>query len=254
MSDPSPTPPPPEPPPVTSPKLVVLLPVHNEVDVVARVAREWLAVLDDLQVPYRLQFRNDGSTDGTQEALEHLRHPCLEIHSARNRGHGPTILRGYKAAMERAPWVFQTDSDGELPAQTFPEFWAAREKADLVVGFRTGRSASWPRRALSAGARSLVALLFGRGLRDVNCPYRLMRSSAFFRLMDRLPEDTFAPNVILSGYSRRSRLRVVEKPVPFTPRQSGKDSLPTARLFRVALACTRQLLAFRFRRENSPAP
>lgn len=239
-------------PPVVSPNLIVVLPVYNEEAVAARVAREWLDVLDKLDTPYRLQFRDDGSVDGTRAALEGVKHPCLEIHSARNRGHGPTILRAYRAGMERAPWVFQTDSDGELPAAAFPEFWAAREQADLVVGWRTGRSGSLPRRAMSAAARALLAPLFGRGPRDVNCPYRLMRSSAFFDLMDRLPEDTFAPNVILTGYSRRAGLRVVEKPVPFTPRASGEDSLPPARLLGISLLCARQVIAFRFRRPADP--
>lgn len=244
------SPSPPSPPPVSTPHLIVVLPVYNEEEAVENVARDWLRILDGLEVPYRLQFWNDGSTDGTLTVLEGIRHPCLEIRTARNRGHGPTILRAYKAAMRRAPWVFQTDSDGELPADAFPDFWAERERADLVIGIRTRRGGPWSRRLVTTGARTLLALVFGRGITDANCPYRLMRGTAYFALMDELPEDTFAPNVILSGYSVRSNLRIRERPVPYTPRQTGRGSIRTSRLFGIAWTCVRQTLAFRFRKSR----
>jgi glycosyltransferase involved in cell wall biosynthesis len=239
--------------PVSTPQLIVVLPVYNEEQAATAVAGDWLRVLESLNIPFRLQFCNDGSTDGTLQALEAIRHPCLEIRSARNRGHGPTILRAYRSAMERAPWVFQTDSDGELPADAFPDFWAAREDSDLVIGMRTGRDGPWPRRVVTAGARLMLSLLFGRGIHDANCPYRLMRSPAFYPLMDQLPEDTFAPNVILSGYSLRSGLRIRELPVPFSPRRHGEGSIRTRRLTGIAWTCIRQTLAFRFRKPAAPS-
>jgi glycosyltransferase involved in cell wall biosynthesis len=227
--------------------VVVVMPVYNEEGVIRQVVEEWLQMLDSLGAPYRLQIWNDGSTDGTETALKTLKHPCLEVKTAKNRGHGPTILRAYKAAAERAPWVFQTDSDGELPAEVFPSFWAEREQMDLVIGIRTGRNGPLIRRLISVGSRTVIRLLFGRGPRDVNCPYRLIRSSAFFSLLDRLPEDTFAPNLLIAGHAGREQLRTKEIPVPFTPRTAGVPSIRRWKLLRAAFRCTRQTLAFRFR-------
>jgi glycosyltransferase involved in cell wall biosynthesis len=240
--------------PITTPKLIVILPVYNEADVISDVAHEWLSMLDGLDIPYRLQLCNDGSTDGTAEVLATLKHASLETQTARNRGHGPTILRAYRAAMERAPWVFQCDSDGELPASSFPQFWAAREKTDLVIGRRIHRGGPLSRRSITFTLRVLLRLLFGKGITDGNCPYRLIRSTPFFPLMDQLPEDTFAPNVLLSGFSLRNRLRIRELPVPFTPRQTGTCSIQKWKLLKAAFRSATQTLAFRFRKPPSPEP
>lgn len=231
-------------------ELIVIMPVYNEVEMIGTVAREWLAVLDQLNMPYRLHIANDGSTDRTQEVLEQLSHPSLEISHARNRGHGPTILRAYRVAAGRAAWIFQTDSDGELPASAFPEFWKKRHQADLIIGSRTQRQAPFSRRLITGSLRVLLLCLYGRGIRDANCPYRLMRSEAFRPLFDQLPEDTFAPNILISGYSIRRKRRILELPVPHQPRQSGECSIQKLGLLKAALRSARQTVAFRFRRRT----
>ncbi len=231
-----------------APELIVVMPVYNERDVIARVAAEWLDMLDGLDVPYRLLLRNDGSRDDTADVLNALSHASLEVAHAPNRGHGPTILRACREAAARAPWIFQTDSDGELPAATFPAFWAEREKADLLIGIRIDRESPWSRRLITSVLRLILRLLFGKGIHDGNCPYRLMRSKAFQPLFDSLPEDTFAPNVLVSGFALRQKLRILELPVPHTSRTTGVCSIRKLKLLRAALKAARQTLAYRFRR------
>lgn len=231
---------------VSLPQLIVIMPVYNEEEVIEQVAHEWLAMLDKLNVSYRLHIANDGSHDRTQDVLDHLSHPSLEISHARNRGHGPTVLRAYRVACGRSPWIFQTDSDGELSAAAFPEFWKRREQADLLIGRRLDRVAPLSRRIITANLRFMLLGLFGCGIHDGNCPYRLMRSDAFRALFDLLPEDTFAPNVLISAYTARKKLRILELPVPYQPRQTGECSIQKGRLFKAAVRSGRQLLAFRF--------
>lgn len=233
--------------PLAQPHLVVVMPVYNEEGIIRQVAEEWLAVLDELQEPYRLQIWNDGSKDQTEAELKKLHHPSLEIKTAKNRGHGPTILRAYKAAAERSSWIFQTDSDGELPASSFPSFWAERDKQDLIIGIRTNRGGPLARQMVTQVSRLITHLFFGGGPTDVNCPYRLMRSSSFFALLDRVPEDTFAPNLLISGHAGRAKLRIKELPVPFSPRTTGVASIRRWKLFKAAVRSTVQTLSFRFR-------
>ncbi|MEX2607734.1 MAG: glycosyltransferase family 2 protein [Kiritimatiellia bacterium] len=232
---------------ITPPELIVVMPVYNEAEVVESVVHEWLKMLDGLNVSYRLQVCDDGSTDQTAGVLDHLSHPSLEIHHARNRGHGPTVLRAFKVAASRSPWIFQTDSDGEIPASAFPEFWQARKQADFVVGFRENRISPPDRQIITSVLRGIMWLLFGRRLRDGNCPYRLMRSETFRPLFDQLPEDSFAPNVLISGFSVLDRLRILELSVPHHPRQTGVCSIRKLKLLRAALLSARQTLSFRMR-------
>lgn len=232
---------------VSVPDLIVVMPVYNEAEIVATVVSEWLRTLDALEISYRLNIRDDGSADNTAAVLDQLSHPSLEVVHARNRGHGPAILRAYRAAAERSPWVFQTDSDGELPAASFPAFWEQRQRHDMVVGIRTGRRGPWSRHAVTLVLRWMTRLLFGPGVADANCPYRLLRTGAFRPLFDQLPEDTFAPNVLISGYSLRRRLRIGQLEVPHTPRATGACSIRKGKLLKAALRSARQTLAFRFR-------
>jgi glycosyltransferase involved in cell wall biosynthesis len=231
---------------VSTPEVILVFPVYNEGEVIAKVTDEWLKVLDGLAISYRLCLCNDGSTDNTQEVLDGLSHPSLEIQHAKNRGHGPTILRAYRAAAERAAWVFQCDSDGEVPAEAFPEFWKKRHEADLVIGTRQNRKDVWIRALITKTLRFVNLCLFGKGITDVNCPYRLMRSDAFRPLFDSAPEDTFAPNVLISAFAVRNRLRIQTLPVEHICRQTGKVSIQGWSLVRAVVKATRQTLSYRF--------
>jgi hypothetical protein len=96
---------------------------------------------------------------------------------------------------------------------------------------------------LTAGARSAVYLLFGRGPTDVNVPYRLFRRDALRRLTAHIPETTFAPNVVLSGLVARHRIRFAEVPVPARPRPLGQTTLAGLKTARVAWRAARETLA-----------
>lgn len=219
------------------------MPVYNEAAAIEGVVRQWTGALDSLGIDYELRIYNDGSRDETAARLDALARQVTRmrvVHHA-NRGHGPTILRGYAEAT--GVWVFQTDSDDEIPARAFPDVWAQREQADIVLGVRTGRTSDGVRRLLSRGAASMVRLLFGARVRDVNVPFRLVRRDALQRMLPRIPPDTFAPNVIMSGLTARDGLRVVEVPVPAQPRATGQTSLLGWKVIKAGSRAARQTLA-----------
>src|SRR5437660_1272341 len=83
---------------------------------------------------------------------------------------------------------------------------ARRANYDLLLGCRKDRRSSPARRVITAGSRTAVALLFGRGLWDVNTPYRLIRTSALPPMLARISPTTFAPNVIIAGLAVRDGL------------------------------------------------
>ena len=216
------------------PELTVVIPVFCEAEHIADVLETWRSTLDSLQIDYILCLYDDGSSDGTLEILERLarEHARIEVESRENRGHGPTIREGYERA--RGRWVFQVDSDGEIAPDHFPALWTRREGYDLLLGCRHRSSPPPSRRLVTMMSRVTVRLLFGRGIRDVNSPYRLMRRSSLEALLPRIPVDAFAPNVILSGLVIRDGLRVFEHEVPLQSRASGHSSLAGRRLWRGA--------------------
>jgi dolichol-phosphate mannosyltransferase len=219
---------------VSAPELSVVMPVYNEEAAVAGVLGSWLGMLDALGADYELRAYNDGSTDGTGGRLRELAagHPRLVVLEHPNRGHGPTVLRGYREAL--GEWVFQVDSDDEMPPEPFGELWARRAGHDLLLGVRAGRASPPARRAVSWSARAAVSLLFGPGLADVNTPYRLMRRSCLEAMLRNIPPDTFAPNVAISGLAVRWGLRIGQFPVAHRPRRTGQVSIAKWRLWRAA--------------------
>ena len=217
--------------------LCAVMPVYNEEEIVGSVTEDWLGVLDGLGIRYELVAIVDGATDASEEVLRAVaeRQPRLVVDAKPNSGHGPTILRGYRRGVVTADWVFQTDSDDEMPADAFSELWELRHNADAVIGIRTNRNQSLGRRAISRLARLTARRAFGCRLADVNCPYRLMRSTTLAPLLAPIPDDTFAPNVVLSGMLSRSGARLAEVPVPHQDRTTGEVSILGMRAVRAAV-------------------
>jgi glycosyltransferase involved in cell wall biosynthesis len=226
-------------------ELSLVVPAWNEAAAIAAVVAEWRTVLDGLGVSWELRLYDDGSTDGTAELLAPLAaaEPRLVVIHQTNRGHGPTVLRGYREA--RGAWIAQADGDGEIPAAAFPDLWRAREGADMVLGSRQGRTQPLSRRLLTAGARRAVRLLAGSAPADVNCPFRLLRAAACGPLFTLLGADAAVPNVTLAALAVARGLTLREVPVPHVGRRAGQSSLGPARVVRLATAATGELLRLR---------
>jgi hypothetical protein len=100
---------------------------------------------------------------------------------------------------------------------------------------------------LTWGSRAVIGLLFGRRVRDVNCPYRLMRARALAPVIAGIPGDTFAPNLLVAGAFSRSGAPLAEVPIPHQPRQTGKVSLVKLGILKAGVRSFWQTLNYRLR-------
>lgn len=229
-----------------STELAVVMPVYNEEAIIAEVLRSWTRELEHLQIPFQILALNDGSKDHTADVLATFRHDSrITVINKKNSGHGPTILEGYRRAVELAPWVFQIDSDNEMRPEYFEPFWAQREQYDALFGMRANRAQALPRRVMSAGSRLAVRMRFGfGGVCDVNVPYRLMRSDLLRPMLDKIPATTFAPNVLIAGAFRRMGARIFNRPVPYEFRKTGTVSLASMKLIKISTRSLWQTLRY----------
>lgn len=215
--------------------LTVIMPVYNEEAYIVPVVQSWHAMLTNLKIDFRIVALNDGSSDNTLQILQSMAQlPELVIVDKPNSGHGPTILAGYARAISEAEWIFQVDSDDEMPPDDFPAFWAQRGAADFLFGVRAGRKQNLGRRLIS-----LVSLMVVRGagaaaVRDVNVPFRLMRRECLAAILPCIPAATFAPNLIIAGLASRGGCRIVNIPVTCRPRKSDSVSLGGLRVWKAA--------------------
>ena len=206
--------------------VAVVIPVFNEEKLIGECINEWLNVLDSVNLNYEILIIDDGSSDATISIVERYGdNQNIELIIKQNEGHGPTILAGYKRAVGIAEWVFQADSDNEISPNQFSALWSRRQGQDAVIAWRQGRDQTTVRRLVTFFARVTTKVLFRCHLRDVNIPFRLIRSETLTILLEKIPSDTFAPNIALSGALSLMNYQVEECPVIFNERIVGESSL-----------------------------
>lgn len=206
--------------------VAVVIPVFNEEKLIGECINEWLNVLDSVNLNYEILIIDDGSSDATISIVERYRdNQNIQLIIKQNEGHGPTILAGYKRAVGIAEWVFQADSDNEISPNQFSALWSRRQGQDAVIAWRQGRNQTTVRRLVTFFARVTTKVLFRCHLRDVNIPFRLIRSETLTILLEKIPSDTFAPNIALSGALSLMNYQVEECPVIFNERIVGESSL-----------------------------
>jgi glycosyltransferase involved in cell wall biosynthesis len=236
-------------------ELLLVMPVYNEEACIAGVVASWRDTLAGLGIDFGMIVLNDGSRDGTMERLARFRDdPRVEVVDKPNSGHGPTILTGYGMAVDRAEWVFQVDSDNEMPPAHFGALWARRGEFDALFGTRAGRVQGAGRKLISLVSRATASAMFGRGVTDVNTPYRLIRAGLLAPIVRAIPGDTFAPNILVSALLAAGGARILNLPVPHEGRKTGTVSIVRWRLWSAAFRAFRQIVRFRFGPKGRPAP
>ncbi|OFZ23077.1 MAG: hypothetical protein A2202_08130 [Bdellovibrionales bacterium RIFOXYA1_FULL_36_14] len=227
--------------------LKIVMPVYNEELNIEKVIVDWITELRKLKISFQLFAYNDGSKDATREKLEQLKlkHSELIAIHKENSGHGPTLLTGYQ---DRTPteWIFQVDSDDEMSPEYFHLLWNERKNYDFLIGYRTNRHSPLPRKIISFISRFTVTLLYGGSVYDVNSPYRLFKAEFFDKLITKIPSDTFAPNVILSGLASHYHARCKSFDIPHSDRKLGEVSIKKWKLLKAAMKSFYQTILYRF--------
>lgn len=229
-------------------ELVVIIPVYNEEKIISTVIHDWNSELERLGINYLIKVYNDGSKDNTKEVLEKISSEfpeTVQIINKKNSGHGPTILEGYLNNLH-AKWMFQVDSDNEMQAKHFNSLWKHREQFDFLIGERINRKNTMVRGIMTNISNQVIGKYYGKGLTDVNCPYRLMRTEHFTDVINSIPTNTFAPNLIISGMSLKKGLRIKQVPIEFIERSTGESSLNSdfIKLLKIAYQSFQETISF----------
>ncbi|HEU5278589.1 MAG TPA: glycosyltransferase family 2 protein [Gaiellaceae bacterium] len=158
-----------------SPRLSVLVPVHNE-------ERTLPALLDAVEARpevYELVIVDDGSTDATAEILvaREFRVPAQVIHHSTNRGKGSAIRTAIAAASGDVAVI--QDADLEYDPADLPSLLAPLERqgVDVVFGTRSFSSHSAYSFWFVMGNKAVTLwnnVLFNSYLSDLETCYKLM--------------------------------------------------------------------------------
>jgi dolichol-phosphate mannosyltransferase len=166
-------------------ELSVVVPVKDEAANAGPLAREIAAALAG-EKPHEIIFVDDGSSDGTADALIALKSeiPALRVlRHSRNLGQSRGIWSGVKAA--RGNVIITLDGDGQNDPADIPKLLRlleAEPSVGLVSGVRTKRKDTLSRRLASRFGNGFRNWMLKDGAADTGCGLKAIRREAFLAL------------------------------------------------------------------------
>ncbi len=199
------------------PDISIIIPLFNEVDNVAPLARQVLDAVRDERRPVELVLVDDASTDGTWEQIMAAHQADSRVRGlrhARNGGQSAALWTGFRAS--QAPIIATLDGDLQNDPADLPRLLAGLGQNDLVCGMRLARQDNFVRRASSRIARAARKTVIGVDFRDTGCGFRAFKRSVLEPLFAFNGFHRFMP--VLAHYTGA---RVCEIPVNHRQRIAG---------------------------------
>ncbi len=211
----------------------VVVPVYNEIGSLPELYRRVREVMQGLGEPWELVLVDDGSSDGSTEAILQLAEEDARVRPvifARNFGHQIAITAGMDYARGQA--VVVMDADLQDPPEVIPDMVARwREGYEVVYGVRTEREGeSWFKKATAALFYRLIYRIT-----DVRIPL----DTGDFRLLDRQVVDVLRQmrerHRFPRGMAAWVGFRQIGVPYRRAARFTGETKYPFRKMLRLAL-------------------
>ena len=183
----------------------IVLPVYNEKGHLRDEIDRIRAAMDASEFSYEIIVIDDGSTDGSGEALKEI--PDIRLISfIQNRGSGSARKYGTRAC--KGTVVVWTDVDMSYPNDLIPELVRELEGYDQVVGARISEEGTHKLFRVPAKLfiRKLASYLAQTDIPDLNSGMRAFRRDVALQYVSQLPAGfscvtTITMTFLAHGYS-----------------------------------------------------
>ncbi len=176
----------------------VVIPVHEEEACLPALWERLRTVLERLGRPFEVVFVDDGSGDGSPDALRRIRTGDRRVRVFRmgeRRGQSAALAAGFRAA--RGEWVVTLDADLQNPPEEIPRLFAAADGVDLVYGRRRRRIDGPIKRISSRIGNGVRNLITGHTVQDTGCSLKLMRRECLGRVPQFRGMHRFLPSLFV---------------------------------------------------------
>jgi glycosyltransferase involved in cell wall biosynthesis len=221
--------------------LSFFFPTYNEEDNIEETVARTIKTAE--QSPYIDRYEiiivDDGSSDRTPQIADSLAdyYPQVRaVHHKKNRGYGAALRTGLSAA--RMEYVFFTDADLQFDIVEVNALLAHLSEAPVIIGYRAPRRDPLMRLVNAWGWNILNRLMFGLYIRDIDCAFKVFRTSFVQGL--RLRSRGAMINAEILIRLSRQRVPIKQVPVSHLPRTAGS---PTGAKLSVIVRAFRELLS-----------
>ncbi len=214
-----------------NPEISILFPVYNEKANLERLHAEVVEAMEGLGRSFEIVAVDDGSTDGSFEALRLLRERDARlrvIRLARNFGQNPALYAGF--AQVRGQIIVTIDSDLQNPPADIPQLIRELEAGDydIVQGWRQQRQDNVFRKTASRGVNKLVSRLAGSNINDLGSGMKAYRREIVERMCLSTHHSRYIP-----AETAWLGVRVGEVKVGHRERAAGESKYGLGKLLRV---------------------
>lgn len=199
--------------------LTFIIPAYNDGATIETVVTKAGNMGRRLHIPFDVLVINDGSTDSTDSVLNKLTKHMNNLHvitHRMNEGYGQTIKELYQKA--RYAWLFSIPGDYQIEPEELTKLWRHRNTGDMIIGWRRERRDSPARLYQSRIYNTLLRVLFGLTIHDINS-VRLMKTSILKSV--HLTTSSAFVDAELVIRARSAGFRVIEIPIAHRARPDG---------------------------------
>ena len=215
-----------------SERALVIIPTFNERENIERLIERVLVQdgrIDILVV-------DDGSPDGTGDVVDGLAAQNSRVHiehREKKMGLGTAYIHGFRWALARDyEYIMEMDADFSHDPIHLPQFLAAAERADLVLGsrYQEGRVTvvNWPitRLILSYCANIYARRVTGLPLWDATGGFKCFRRRVLEAIdLDHVKSNGYAFQIEMSFRAWKKQFRIAEIPIVFVDRSEGASKM-----------------------------
>ncbi|WP_395168303.1 glycosyltransferase [Piscirickettsia salmonis] len=213
-----------------TPYISVVIPVHNEEDVLNDLYQRLFPVLDQMHKPFEVLFTNDGSRDRSSEILTGFFNERPDqvrvIEFNRNYGQHMAIMAGFERV--RGEIVITMDADLQNLPEDIPKLVDKVEEGhDVVGGYRVDRQDRLWRKFVSKAHNFLRKHITKIDMQDEGCMLRAYRREIVELMIASGESSTFIPALAVSYAANPT-----DVPVRHAAREAGESSYNLYKLIR----------------------
>ena len=229
---------------MTRPQITLIIPMYNEVKIIRDTAKKLHEYMSANFDSYEILFSDDGSTDGSAQALRELELPFVDVIGyEKNRGKGSAV----RAAMltSKGEIVMFTDADLAYGTDVIKKAYDTLKnnaEASALIGSRNLTKDGYEgytaiRKIASKLYIRLIGILGGFKITDSQCGCKAYKEAAAKDIFSRCKIDGFAFDFESIIWSSKLGYHICEMPVKVINHRSS-----TVHIFKDSLKMTKDVI------------